>query len=161
MPAATDASGFPDLTFTRVFDAPRELVFKVWTDPYHIAQWWGPHGFSIPVCKVDARQGGRFDVHMQAEDGTILPSVGEFLEVVPPTRIVFTSNLEDGNGNRLIEVVNTITLDEDGGKTRMTLRATVTNAVPEVADKLGGMQQGWNESLQRFSSEVVRAARSS
>ena len=85
MPAATDASRFPDLTFTRVFDAPRELVFKVWTDPYHVAQWWGPHGFSIPVCKVDARAGGRFDVHMQAEDGTILPSVGEFLEVVPPT----------------------------------------------------------------------------
>ena len=54
MPAATDASRFPDLTFTRVFDAPRELVFKVWTDPYHVAQWWGPHGFSIPVCKVDA-----------------------------------------------------------------------------------------------------------
>ena len=97
----------------------------------------------------------------KAEDGTILPSVGEFLEVVPPTRIVFTSNLEDGNGNRLIEVVNTITLDEDGGKTRMTLRATVTNAVPEVADKLGGMEQGWSESLQRFGAEVVRAGSSS
>ena len=107
MAAATDATGFPELTFTRVFDAPRELVFKVWTDPYHVAQWWGPHGFAIPVCNVDARQGGRFDVHMQGDDGIILPSVGEFFEVVPPSRIVFSSNLEDGDGNRLIEVVNT------------------------------------------------------
>lgn len=158
MAAATEASGLPELTLTRIFAAPRELVFKVWTDPYHIAQWWGPHGFNIPFCKVDARVGGRFDVHMQGEDGTILPSVGEFLEIVPPGRIVFTSNLEDGNGNRLIEVVNTVTLEDEGGKTRMTLHVKVTRAVPEVADKLGGMEQGWTQSLQRLEAEIVRAA---
>ena len=158
MAAATDATGFPELTFTRVFDAPRELVFKVWTDPYHVAQWWGPHGFAIPVCNVDARQGGRFDVHMQGDDGTIAAVGRRVLRVVPPKRIVFSSNLEDGNGNRLIEVVNTITLEEDGSKTRMTLAIKVTDAVPEVADKLGGMEAGWTESLQRFEAEVVRAS---
>jgi uncharacterized protein YndB with AHSA1/START domain len=160
MAAATDATGLPELTFTRVFDAPRELVFKVWTDPYHVAQWWGPHGFAIPVCNVDARQGGRFDVHMQGEDGTILPSVGEFFEVVPPKRIIFSSNLEDGHGNRLIEVVNTITLEEEGSKTMMRLHVKVTRAVPEVADRVGGMEAGWTESLQRFEAEIVRAVES-
>jgi uncharacterized protein YndB with AHSA1/START domain len=160
MAAATDATGFPELTFTRVFDAPRELVFKVWTDPYHIAQWWGPHGFAIPVCNVDAREGGRFDVHMLGDDGILLPSVGEFFEVVPPSRIVFSSDLEDGNGKKLIEVVNTITLEEQGSKTRMTLSIRVLRAAPEVADKLGGMEAGWSESLERFGAEVARAARS-
>jgi uncharacterized protein YndB with AHSA1/START domain len=121
----------------------------------------GAARLAIPVCNVDARQGGRFDVHMQGKDGIVLPSVGEFFEVVPPSRIVFSSDLEDGDGNKLLEVVNTITLDEEGSKTRMTLHIRVTRAVPEVADKLGGMEAGWTESLQRFEAEVARAARSS
>lgn len=157
---AAGTEKLPELTFTRVFDAPRELVFKMWTDPYHVAQWWGPHGFKIPVSKVDARPGGVFEVHMLGEDGINLPSVGTFKEVVPPERIVFSSDLEDGNGIKLLEVVNTITLQEENGKTRMTLHAKMIRAIPEVADKLGGMEQGWTESLERFEAEVARAARS-
>ena len=161
MAAGTDnTSGLPKLTLTRVFDAPRALVFKVWTDPYHVAQWWGPHGFAIPVSKVDARVGGIFEVHMQGNDGTILPSVGTFHEVVPPERIVFNSDLEDCKGNKLLEVINTITLEEENGKTRMTLHIKVIRAVPEVADKLGSMEQGWTESLERLEAEIIRAGRS-
>ena len=73
---------------------------------------------------------------------------------------MFSSNLEDGDGNRLIEVVNTVTLDEEGAKTRMTLHIKVMRAVPEIADKLGGMEAGWTESLDRFEAEVARTARS-
>ena len=158
MAAATEPTGLPDLTFMRVFDAPRALVFKMWTDPYHVAQWWGPHDVTNPISKLDARVGGRFEVHMVSPGGTVYPSVGTFHEVVPPERIVFTSGLEDGNGNKLLEVVNTVTLEEDNGKTRMTLNAKVLWAVPEVADKLGGMEQGWTESLERLKAEIVRAA---
>ena len=92
---------------------------------------------------------------MRGDDGILLPSVGEFFEVVPPSRIVFSSDLEDGNGNKLIEVVNTITLEEEGSRTRMILHIKVTRAVPEVADKLGDMEMGWSESLERFEAEVA------
>jgi uncharacterized protein YndB with AHSA1/START domain len=154
MAAATEP--LPELTFTRTFEAPRELVFKVWTDPYHIAQWWGPHGFKIPVSKVDARVGGRFEVHMLGDDGTLLPSIGEFQEVVAPERIVFTSNLEGPDGRRLIEVVNTVTLDDDRGRTKMTLHIKVMHAAPEIADKLAGMEEGWSQSLERLEAEIMR-----
>ena len=160
MAAATDEpQKLPELTFTRTFDAPRALVFKVWTDPYHVAQWWGPHGLTIPVSKVDARVGGRFEVHMQAPDGRVFPSVGTFHELTPYDRIVFDSNLVDAAGNRLIEVVNTITLEEAGADTRMTLHIKVLAAVPEVAGSLATMERGWSESLERLEAEIVRAAR--
>lgn len=159
MAAATDRTGgLPELTFTRVFDAPRALVFKVWTDPYHVAQWWGPHGFRTSIANVDARPGGIFEVHMMGADGVNLPSIGRFHEVVPPERIVFESGLEDGDGNKLIEVVNTVILEELDGKTRMTLHVKVLRAVPEVADKLAGMEQGWAESLEKLGAEVGRTA---
>lgn len=160
MAAGTEKAqaSLPELTFERVFDAPRELVFKVWTDPYHVAQWWGPHGFAIPVSKVDPRVGGIFEVHMRGEDGVNLPSVGTFHEVVPPSRIVFSSDLEDGNGNKLLEVVNTITLAEERGRTRMMLHIKVLRAIPEVAGKLGQMEMGWSQSLERLENEIMRAA---
>jgi uncharacterized protein YndB with AHSA1/START domain len=156
MPAATDT--LPELTFTRTFDAPRELVFKVWTDPYHVAQWWGPHGLTIPLSKVDARVGGRFEVHMRTPDGTLLPSVGTFHELSPYDRIVFDSNLVDAGGNKLIEVVNTVTLEDAAGKTQMTLHVKVLAAAPEIAGKLATMEQGWTESLERFEAELRRHA---
>jgi uncharacterized protein YndB with AHSA1/START domain len=160
MAAVTDAAGnLPDLTFTRVYDAPRALVFKVWTDPYHVAQWWGPHGLTIPLSKVDACAGGQFEVHMQADDGSIYPSVGTFHEVVPPERIVFSSDLIDADGNKLLEVVNTVTVEEEDGKTLMTLHVKVSRATPEAAVNLAGMEAGWTESLERLASEIARQGR--
>jgi uncharacterized protein YndB with AHSA1/START domain len=158
-PATDKPQNLPELTFTRTFDAPRALVFKVWTDPYHVAQWWGPHGLTIPLSKVDARVGGLFEVHMLTPDGTLLPSVGEFREVVPDERIVFTSNLVSPEGKAMIEVVNSVMLEEIGSRTRMTLHIKVLAADPSVADKLGTMEEGWTESLERVAAEVQRTVR--
>ena len=156
MARATDR--LPELTFTRIFDAPRELVFKVWTDPYHVAQWWGPHGLTIPLSKVDARVGGLFEVHMLTPDGTLLPCVGAFKEVVPYERIVFSSNLMNAEGETLIDVVNTITLEEIGSRTKMTLHVKVLAADPRAAGSIRTMEQGWIETLERFAVEVLRNA---
>jgi uncharacterized protein YndB with AHSA1/START domain len=65
-----------ELVLTRVFDAPRELVFKVWTDPKHLARWWGPRGFTNPVCELDLRPGGAILIHMRGPDGTVYPMTG-------------------------------------------------------------------------------------
>src|SRR5436309_7085220 len=70
-----------ELTITRVFDAPRALVFKMWTEPAHMAQWWGPHGFTNPVCEMDVRAGGRLRIVMRAPDGVEYPMSGTFREI--------------------------------------------------------------------------------
>lgn len=159
MAAATDIvlEYLPDLTFTRIFDAPRELVFRAWTDARHVAAWWGPRGFSNPVCEVDPRPGGRFVVHMQGPDGTIYPGSGVFLEVQAPEKLIFTSTFEDGYGRVLIDALNTVSFEDLSGRTRLTLNARVVNAAPEAARNLAGMEEGWTQSLERLSA-IVKAA---
>jgi uncharacterized protein YndB with AHSA1/START domain len=101
-----------ELTITRVFDAPRALVFKVWTDPKHLAQWWGPQGFTNPVCEFDARVGGELRIHMRGPDGAIYPMKGVIREFAPPERLAFTSIAIDAAGNHLLEGMTTVLFDE-------------------------------------------------
>jgi len=140
------------LVLTRVFDAPRELVFKVWIQPEHLSQWWGPRLFSVPHCEVDPTPGGAFAVDMQAPDGTLFPGGGVFKEVVEPERLVFTSTaFEDENGIPMLEVLNTVTFEEFGSMTKVTLVADVVRSTPETAGALEGMEQGWSESLYKLA----------
>ena len=87
--AATNAVA-RELVITRVFDAPLSFAFRVWTSPKHVAQWWGPHGFTNPVCELDARPGSAIRIHMCGPDGTVYPMTGVYQEVVEPERLVFT-----------------------------------------------------------------------
>lgn len=80
-----------EVIITRVFDAPRALVFKAWTDAAQLAQWWGPQGFTNPVCEFEARLGGKIRIHMRAPDGTLYPMKGEIREIAPPERLAFTN----------------------------------------------------------------------
>jgi uncharacterized protein YndB with AHSA1/START domain len=144
-----------ELVITRLFDAPRALVFKAWTDPKHVAQWWGPKGYTNPVCELDVRPGGAIYIEMTGPDGIAIPNRGIFQEIVEPERIVFTTTaFEDEAGNARLEVLNTITLTEVNGKTRLTMHAVVLTATPEVAVSLAGMEQGWNESLDRLADTL-------
>jgi uncharacterized protein YndB with AHSA1/START domain len=153
-----------ELVITRVFDAPRSLVFKAWTDPKHMAQWWGPKGFTNPLCEIDARPGGAIRIVMRAPEDVPAhargdhPMGGMFLEVIAPERLVFTATVDDADGDRLFEVLNTATFVEHGGKTTLTLhvQARVVKATAQVAMMLGGMEEGWNQSLDRLGALVVR-----
>jgi uncharacterized protein YndB with AHSA1/START domain len=140
-----------ELVLTRIFDAPRSLVFKVWTDPKHLREWWGPHGFTNPVCEADARPGGAIRITMHAPEGVDYPMTGAFQEIVEPERLVFLSAALTGkNGEPLMEILNTVTFAEYGDKTKLTLHARVLWAKPEAAQALAGMEQGWSESLERL-----------
>ena len=79
-----------EFVITRVFDAPRSLVFKMWTDPKHMAHWWGPKGFTNPVCEMDVRPGGAWRIVMRGPDGGEHPAKGVYREVVAPGRLVMT-----------------------------------------------------------------------
>ena len=144
-----------ELTITRVYDAPRELVFRAFTDPAHVAKWWGPAGFSTVMRSWDARAGGDIDIDMVAPDGNSHPMGGTIHEVLPPERFVFTSTAfweEDGTPG--IENHNTVTFEDLGGKTRMTLRCRVLRASPAVQPALDGMDLGWNQSFDRLGDLV-------
>src|ERR1051326_3829034 len=82
-----------ELVITRVFDAPREIVFEAWTDPAQLARWWGPHHFTNENVEIEPHAGGTFNIDMRAPDGTIYPNRGTVQEVVAPERFVFTSGM--------------------------------------------------------------------
>ncbi len=143
------------LTFTRAFEAPRELVFRVWTDPLLLARWWGPACFTNPVCEFEARPGGRIHIDMTGPDGTVYPMGGEVLEIVAPERLVFTTTAcEDAQGVPGLKAIDTITFQELGECTEIDLESRVVEATPEVTGALAGMEPGWAQSLERLAETV-------
>ncbi len=143
------------LTFTRTFDAPRELVFRVWTDPLYLARWWGPTGFTNPVCAFEARPGGRIHIDMTGPDGTVYPMGGEVLETAPPERLVFTTTaFEDAQGVPGLKAIDSVTFQETSEHTTIDLESRVVIATPEAMGALAGMEPGWTQSLERLAATV-------
>jgi uncharacterized protein YndB with AHSA1/START domain len=147
-------SGEKELVLTRVFDAPREVVFKAWTDPARLKRWWGPKRFTNPVCEVDVRPGGAMRIHMRGPDGTVYPMTGVYHEIVEPERLVFTASALDANGDPLFEQMTIVTFAEHGGKTKLTVHASFSKVRPEAAPHLAGAEMGWNMSLDRLAEEA-------
>lgn len=144
-----------ELTMTRVFNAPRELVFRAWIEPERLQRWWGPAGFTNPKCEIDPRPGGAILIHMRGPDGTIHPMTGTVVEIVPPERLVFRSAALDPGGRPLFEVLNVVTFaEEENNKTKLTLLAKVSNVRAEAAPALAGMEIGWNMTLDRLAKEL-------
>jgi uncharacterized protein YndB with AHSA1/START domain len=141
-----------ELVLKRVFNAPRERVWKAWTDPRQLAQWWGPAGFTNPVCEADVRPGGAIRIDMRGPDGAVYPMTGVYREVVAPERLVFTASALDEKGRPLFEVLNTVTFAKQGGKTLLTVRARVVNKTAGADAYLEGMEEGWSQSLVRLEA---------
>jgi uncharacterized protein YndB with AHSA1/START domain len=146
-----------ELVITRVFDAPRELVFKAWTDPTQMARWWGPNGFTNPVCELDVRVGGAWRIVMRSPDGTEYPCGGVYREVVQPERLVFTNIATDKDGNPVLDGLTSVTFAEQGGGTRLTLKTGAVAVVDYAAAYLAGMEAGWTQSLERLAEELARS----
>ena len=151
--SAPDFSGH-EFVITREFAAPRELVFKAWTDPKHLAQWWGPKGFTNPVCEWDARPGGKIYDVMRAPNGTDYPMGGEFREIVPPGRLVLMCGALNAGGNFLFEFLHTATFTERNGKTTLTLNSRVIKTTAEANKYIGGFETGMTLSLERLANLV-------
>jgi uncharacterized protein YndB with AHSA1/START domain len=152
------------MVVTRVFDAPRELVWKAWTDPKYVMQWWGPKGFTSPVCKIDFRVGGKFLCCMRAPDGQEGWSGGEYFEIVLHEKIVYSMYFADAEGNKVeaaqygIEheaidgAHDVITFEDFGnGRTKLTL---IGNETMESA-KDSGQLEGWIQILDKFAAVVA------
>lgn len=141
---------------TRTFDAPRELVYSAWTNADLVRQWWGPQHFTNPVCEVDATEGGAIVIHMQAPDGSLHPMDGSFETIDAPHRLVFTTRgLRGEDGQPNLEVRTTATFTEADGSTTITLLFDVLTATDVAAGALGGMREGWNQSLDKLTDHLA------
>jgi uncharacterized protein YndB with AHSA1/START domain len=137
-----------EIVMTRIFDAPRELVFKAYTDPQAIEQWWGPRIYVTIVDQMDVRPGGKWRFINRNSDGAEFAFHGEYQEVVPPERLVCTFEFEGMSGH---VVISTLIFEDLGGKTKVTS----TSLFPTVDDRDGmldsGMESGARDSWERLA----------
>ena len=157
IPKYTPGDAEREIELIHVYDAPRALVFEAWTDPRHLARWWGPKGFSNPVCEVDARVGGKLRIVMRAPDGNDYPMRGVFREVVRPERLVFTNIAVDEKDQPIIDGLTTVTFAEEGGKTKITVRTRGKAVKPVAVQYLQGMEMGWSQSLEKLADFIAAA----
>jgi len=154
--------GKQEVFIARLFDAPRELVWQAWTDPQHFMLWWGPKDYTCPFCEMDFRIGGKYLNCMRSPEGKEYWGTGVFREIIPMERLVFTDSFADEQGNVVhasyygmsldfpLEMLVTVTFEDQDGKTKMTLRHTGLPAGPESE----GTHQGWSESFDKLAESL-------
>lgn len=149
---------------TRVFNAPRDLVWKTWSEAEHLAHWWGPKGFTLHVITFDFRPGGMFHYRARSAHDQDLWGTFIYREIVAPERIVYINSFSDAEGNTVrapfsptwpLEILNTLTLAADAGKTTLTLRAVPYHATEEERATF----DAWHTSLRHgFTGTLDRLA---
>lgn len=154
MPAASTADR--EITATRLLDAPRELVFDVWTDPNHVAHWWGPRGFTNTIEKMDVRPGGVWQFIMHGPDGVDYPNRVVYLEVVRPERLVYVHDSGQSDDPGQFHV--TVTFSAEGNKTRLAMQLVFKSAAErERVVKEVGAVEGLNQTLDRLTEYLQRS----
>ncbi len=170
---AISNSGAPaeaELVITRVFNAPRALVYTAWTEPARLSEWWGPKGYAMTVARMDLRPGGVFLYSQQARGGPVMWGRFVYGEIVAPERLTFINSFCDAAGNVIrhpmaptwpLEVQNSLTLIEEGGRTTLTLRGGPHNATEAERETfqsaLAQVQGGMGGTLSQLEAYLARA----
>lgn len=140
-----------EAVITRVFDAPRRLVWAAWTDPEHLPHWMvGPEGWTMPVCEIDLRPGGTWHFVWRRSDGTEMEMHGDYRDITPPERLVSTESW----GGDWPETLNTLVLTEDDGRTTMTLTILYPSKEARDAALETGMKEGMSQSFDRLAAHL-------
>jgi uncharacterized protein YndB with AHSA1/START domain len=160
-----------EFVISRTFDAPRELVWKMFTDVKHMKEWWGPKGVTIAKSEMDLRPGGIFHYAMRTADGQTMWGKMAYREITPPSRIVFVNSFSDEAGGVTrhpmaptwpLEMLSVFTFEEEGDKTKFTVKWTPLNATEEeratFAEGHASMQQGWGGTLDKLVAYLTKAA---
>jgi uncharacterized protein YndB with AHSA1/START domain len=153
---------------TRVFDAPREQVWKAWTDPAHLKHWWGPKGFTVHTCKVDLRPGGLFLYGMKSPDGADTWGKFVYRKIEAPKRLEFIVSFSDPKGGITrhpwsehwpLQILSTVEFSEVSGKTQVTVRWTPHEASEIERNTFdegrASMQQGWGGTFEQFAGYLA------
>lgn len=144
-----------DVTMTRVLDAPPSRVFAAWTDPIQAAQWWGPHGFTAPVCEMDVRPGGTFRIHMQGPDGAIYRSKGVYHQVEAPAKLVLTDGFDD-EPKPTQDMLWTVRFDPEDGKTKLDIHVQCQSVEDRDTIVKMGWREGTSQMLDRLAAFLAR-----
>jgi len=160
------------ITIERVFDAPREMVWRAWTDPEMAKKWWGPEGFTAPSIKIDLRIGGKYIFAMHGPAGSQwdrdMYSAGEYIEIVPHEKLVVTDYFSDENGNMIeplkegqdpsfpkVVTVTVLFEEVESGKTKLSILYPKPATEEEFQAMLkSGMNEGWNSSLNKLEASL-------
>jgi uncharacterized protein YndB with AHSA1/START domain len=160
-----------ELILTRTFGAPPELVFQAWTDPKHMAKWWGPHGMTTPVCEMDVRPGGAYRLVMRDAKGDDYPLKGTFGEVIKPKLLVMVMDCSEHsdawhdmvNPTRdktkprpALNLITTVTFEPFNGKTKLTVHVLFESATLRTNMLKMGMTEGWSQSLDRLTELLAK-----
>ena len=167
---ATASSSDLEFVITRVFDAPRDLVWKAFTDPEHMKHWWGPKGFTVKVSKMDLRPGGVYHYCLRSPDGQDMWGKFVYREIDAPKRIVFVNSFSDEQGNLTrhplsptwpLEMLSTVTFAEHEGRTTLTVQWVPLNATESERKTFDtshdSMQQGWTGTLDQLAAYLSKA----
>lgn len=159
----------PEFVITRVFDAPRALVWKAWTEEERLKHWWGPKGFKIISAKVDLKPGGVFLYGMQTPNGQEMWGKFIYREIVAPERLVFIVSFSDPEGgvtrhpmspNWPLEMMSVVTFADEGGKTAVTVRWRPHNATAEESKVFeagyDSMRAGWTGTMDQFAEYLAK-----
>ncbi len=160
-----------DFIISRVFDAPRDLVWKCFTEPERMKQWWGPKGFTVVAAKMDLRPGGIYHYGMRTPDGHTMWGKFVYREIAAPERLVFVNTFSDETGGITrhpmsptwpLEMLSTFTFEElPGGKTKFTIRWSALNAADEEQKTFDSshdsMRQGWGGTLDQLGAYLAGA----
>ena len=146
-----------EISLTRVFDAPRALVFRAWTEPEHLVRWLGPAGFTNTTQAIDIRPGGVWRFIMHGPDGTDYPNRIIFNEIVPPGRLVYTHDDDDRGAASAFQV--TVTLEEQGARTLLTSRMVFPTAAARehVVQKFHAIE-GAHQTMDRLAAHLAQMA---
>jgi uncharacterized protein YndB with AHSA1/START domain len=150
----TEDTASREIVITRLLDAPRELVFKAWTDPAHVGAWWGPRGFRTTTKSIDIRPGGSWIFTMHGPDGTDYPNRVVYKEIVAPERLVYDHAGEESTED--VRFHSTVTFEDEGGRTRITMRSLFKTREERdlVVEKYGAIEGG-EQHLERLGEYVA------
>src|SRR6266540_2052694 len=159
-----------EFVITRVFDAPRERVFKAWTESDHLTQWWGPKGFTVLSCKVDLRPGGVMHYCLRGPDGRDMWGKFVYRDIVKPERLVFVNSFSDEKGGVTrhplapdwpLEMLSTVTFAEQDGRTKLIVQWVPLNATESERQAFeagrSSMEQGWTGTLDNLANYLAKA----
>lgn len=150
---ADSSPGEREIVLTRVFDAPRELVFDAYTDPAHVDEWWGPRGFTTTTLEKDVRPGGAWRFLMHGPDGTVYDNRIVYTEIARPERIAYVHGRDVDDDPGRFEVTATFT--DLGGRTELTSRMLLATAEDRaVKVKFGAVELGY-QTLDRFAEHLA------
>jgi uncharacterized protein YndB with AHSA1/START domain len=146
-----EGDGPYEITIVHLFDAPRDLVFRNWSDPADVRTWFAPDNCTVTFCEIDARPGGKWRVEYRHDFGGAYIEYGEFREVVEPERLAFTLTQEDGAGNIGPTTLVTVTFADKGAKTEMMFHQTGF----ETSSKRDNNTEGWNECFRKLEAHMA------